>query len=295
MENTTISAITARINSFPTLPSVVTRVMEVTADPESSANDLMTIISQDQSLTITILKMANSAFFGMVKKVSSLQHAVSVLGFKAIRNVVLARSVFKSFKDIGSKNQFDIRAFWEHSFLCGLSAKIIAQEFKGDKNDFFVAGLIHDIGKLVIYMALPMKFSEIVNLSGSPRLRTFDAEKEVLGITHDDVGMDLLDKWLFPEELVASVGFHHQPHKANAQSQFALAVYAADLLAHISESQDDEEAITGMKDELFSPEIVSLFQSHKIEWNEADLEGFQNELRNIKEEEAGALSILTGE
>ncbi len=294
MENTTISLITTRIDSFPTLPAVVTKVMQITADPDSSATDLMKVISLDQSLTTTILKMANSAFFGMSRKVTSLQVAVTVLGFKAIQNVVLARSVFDSFKAIGSEDQFDIRTFWEHSFVCGLSAKVIAAEFKGDKNDFFVAGLIHDIGKLVIYMALPIKFSGIIKMPGPSNLRTFDAEKEVLGITHDEIGMNLLSKWLFPEELIAAVGFHHRPHEAD-QSQLALVVHAADLLSHISDSQDDEESFAKLKEELFSPKIIELFQSHKIEWNESYLEKLQNELENIKEEEAGALRILTGE
>ncbi len=294
MENRAASLITSRIDSLPALPTIVNKVMQVTADPESSANDLMKVISQDQSLSTAILKMANSAFFGMTRKVTSLQLAVSVLGFKAIQNLVLARSVFKSFKGIGSKNHFNMRAFWEHSFVCGLSAKVIAAEIKGNKDDLFVAGLIHDIGKLVIFMALPIKFAEIVKMSGAVASKTFDVEKQVVGITHDEIAMSLLSRWLFPEELVTAVGFHHRPNEAG-QSQLALAIHAADLLTHISDSKDDEEEFTRLKNELYSPKIIELFQSHKIEWNESSLERLQNGLRDIKEEEAGALGILTRE
>ncbi len=294
MENSTIALITSRIDSLPALPTVVNKVMQVTADPNSSATDLMNVINQDQSLSTAILKMANSAFFGMTRKVTSLQLAVSVLGFTAIQNLVLARSVFKSFKGIGSKNHFDMRAFWKHSFACGLSAKVIAAEIKGDKNDLFVAGLIHDIGKLVIYMALPMKFAEIIKMSGDVASKTFDVEKQVVGITHDEIAMSLLSRWLFPEELVTAVGFHHRPNEAD-QSQLALAIHAADLLTHISDSKDNEEEFTKLKDELYSPKVIELFQSHKIEWNESNLERLQNDLANIKEEEGSVLGTLTGE
>lgn len=293
MENIQISAITARIDSFPTLPTVVTKVMEISADPRSSASDLMKVVSQDQSLTTTILRTANSAFFGMVKKVSSLQHAITVLGFKAVRNVVLARSVFKSFKAVGSKDQFDIRRFWEHAFVCGLSAKIIAAEFQHDKNELFVAGLIHDIGKLIIYMALPLKFAEIISMTGSSSTRTFTAEKDIIGITHDQVAMELLKKWLFPDEIVAAVGFHHNPREAGKQSQIASAIYAANLLTHIYESRNDEESSTHLKDDFFSSESLAPFLANKIERKESYLEEFQQKLTQKKEEEAGTLSILT--
>ena len=143
--------LTEKIDSFPTLPTVVTRVMQVTADPKSSTKDLLAIISPDQSLTMSILKMANSAFFGLPREISSLQQALTILGFKEIQNLVLAKAVFNSFKNIQKNGPFNINKFWEHSFLCGLLSKIIANDIKKDNNEFFVAGLIHDIGKLIIF------------------------------------------------------------------------------------------------------------------------------------------------
>ncbi len=287
-----IATLTTRIDSFPALPMVVERIMALTADPESSAEDLMKVISQDQALATAILKMANSAFFGMARRVSSLQQAVTVLGFKEIRNLVLARSVFRSFKTLSSEGQFDIHRFWEHSFSCGLAAKIIGAELNMDKNECFVAGLIHDIGKLVIYLALPMKFSEIVNKAGHANLMTFDAEKITLGITHDKVGMDLLNKWLFPENLISAVGFHHQPHESKVEPLFSMTVFAADLLVHISELDNDAELENSLKQAFLSPEITDFFYSYGVKWQASALDTFQQALTQKKDEEAGIMGIL---
>jgi len=106
----------ARIESMPTLPAVALRVMEVTADPKSSANDLMGIISPDVSLTTKILKIANSPFYGLTRGISSLKHAVTVLGFKEIRNLVISTVAFESFKNLKQNGKFDINKFWRHSF-----------------------------------------------------------------------------------------------------------------------------------------------------------------------------------
>jgi len=146
MSSENIVALTACIQSFPTLPTVVNRVMEITANPESSTTELMDVIRPDISLTAVILKTANSAFFGLSRKVSTLDQAITILGFKEIRNVVIARAVFDSFKHLKKDKQFNINSFWEHSFVCGIVAKVIAQDMKYPANEFFIAGLIHDIG-----------------------------------------------------------------------------------------------------------------------------------------------------
>lgn len=287
-----LSALTDRIDAFPTLPTVAVRVMEITANPESSSKELMKVISHDQSLAAAILKMANSPFFGLVKEVSSIQHALTVLGYTEIRNLVLTKTLFNSFKNLRKDSRFDIGGFWEHSLSCGLAAKIIAADLKGDTNDFFMAGLIHDIGKLIIYMALPMEFSEIIETAGPLKHRMFEAEKDILGVTHEEVGMMLLKRWMFPENLLTAVGFHHRPCEAKKESLFPLVVHAADLLTYLNESPDDKEAEPVLSEELFCSEIIDLSRSHGLKWDEAALERFQEELVRRKEEEAETLASL---
>jgi len=294
MNSNAVSILTARIDSFPTLPTVVTQVMEITADPESSAEDLMKVIIPDQSLTATILKIANSAFFGFMRKVSSLQQALMVLGFSEIRNIVLAKTMFNSFKDTKNRSGFNIRKHWEHSFECGLGAKIIAADLKHTGNEFFVAGLIHDIGKLIIYMALPMDFSKIIERTGASGFSTFQAEESVLGTTHEELGMRLLKRWLFPENLITAVGFHHHPHGAGSKelSLFPLAVYVADLLTYMIDLPDEMEADLSPEDKSLYSQILSVSRSFGIEWNESDLERLKEDLTEQKEKEAGTLSLF---
>ena len=152
MGKKTVSAIVEKIEAMPSLPTVTFQVMEITADPKSSANDLVEIISPDVSLTAKILKIANSPLYGLTREISSLQHALTVLGFKEIRNLVISTVAIENFKDIEQDGKFDIKGFWKHSFCCGLAAKIIATSFMNKGNELFVAGLLHDIGKLVIYI-----------------------------------------------------------------------------------------------------------------------------------------------
>jgi HD-like signal output (HDOD) protein len=265
--------------------------MEVTADPSSSAKDLMDVINPDQALTATILKMANSAFFGLSRTVSSLQQALSILGFKEIQNLVLAKAVFNSFQSINNDGQFDVKQFWEHSFLCGLASKIIAIEIRGASNDFFVAGLIHDIGKLVMYMALPAEFSRILETAGPINHKMFEVEKTTLGVTHDELGMRLLKRWMFPENLLIAIGFHHRPKEAKQMQLFPIAVQVADLIVHLNESSDDDRDEI-KPEEIFGPEIINLWQSHGLKWDASDLKRFQQELKKKKEEEAATLNLL---
>ena len=292
MDSDPISTLAARIDSFPTLPTVVAQVIEITANPESSARDLMGVIGPDQSLTATILKIANSAFFGLARGVSSLQQALTVLGFTEIRNVVLAKAVFSSFKNLRKDRQFDIGEFWEHSFLCGLVAKTIATDLRGDSNELFVAGLIHDIGKLIVWMTLPMEFYKIIDTTGSSKLMTCRAEKSILGVAHDELGMKLLKRWMFPENLVTAVGFHHRPQEAKRHSLFSLVVHLSDLVAHVSEVPDGGEDDTFLKEALSDPEIIEMSRSHGLEWNASAVEKLREKLVRRKEEEAGTLSLF---
>jgi HD-like signal output (HDOD) protein len=291
--NPNITALlTEKIDSFPTLPTVVTRVMQVTADPKSSTKDLLAVISPDQSLTMSILKMANSAFFGLPREISSLQQALTILGFKEIQNLVLAKAVFNSFKNVQKNGPFDINKFWEHSFLCGLLSKIIANDIKKDNNEFFVAGLIHDIGKLIIFLAIPREFYRIIQTPTSVTFRMFQEEQHILGLTHGEIGMKLLKRWLFPETLITAVGFHHSPHEVENHTLFSLVVYLADLLTYLENSTDDNENAIQLEESLFHPDTIRLLSSFGLEWNESALQRIQQELARCKEEEAGVLNML---
>ncbi len=297
MGSNATSTLIAQIESIPTLPTVALRVMEVTSDPQSSASDLMEIIGPDISLTTKILKIANSPFYGLTKEVSSLQHAVTVLGFKEIRNMVISTVAFESFKNFKQDDKFDIKRFWRHSFCCGLAAKIIAVELKSSSNDLFVAGLVHDIGKLVMYIAFPAEFLKLVDMISPLKLKytAFEAEKNVFEMIHDEVGMKLLKKWMFPENLVTAVGFHHHPLDADKKSLFPIIVHVADILAHVYEMQtedEEDEEDESPDNELFYNDIVTLSKSFGIDWKVSDLSRFQDALAESMKKEADTMKLF---
>lgn len=291
-----ISILISQIDSIPTLPTVACRVMEITANQNSTANDLMKVIAPDISLTTKILKMANSPFFGAIRKVTSLQHAITVLGFKEVRNLVISAVVFESFMKIEKDAKFDVRKFWKHSFICGLAAKIIATDTKNASNEFFVAGLIHDIGKLVIYMALPNEYFKLVEAARHLKLKftAFETEKRIIGMTHDKVGMRLLKKWMFPESLLTGVGFHHHLQETDKKYLLPLVIHIADIFSHIYEMQTVVEDDDRLKTETLYPGIIKLAQSYGIEWDESYLNRLQQSLAENIEKEAVTFSLLFG-
>ncbi len=285
------STLIARIQSLPTLPTIALRVIEVTSDPESSANDLMKIISPDVSLTTKILKIANSPFYGHTREISSLQHAVTVLGYLEIRNLVIATAAFDSFKNFKHDGKFDIGKFWQHSFCCGLAAKLIASDLKNKSNELFVAGLVHDIGKLAMYLTFPVEFMTQVEIMSPLKIKytAFEAEKGVFGMTHDEVGMKLLERWMFPKGLISAVGFHHRPQEADKKSLYPVIIHIADILTHVYEMEgegvDVDEDGDSFDTELFYDDIVTLSRSYGINWEVSDLGRLQEALaRSIKEE-----------
>lgn len=287
-----VSALASSIDNLPPLPTVAGRVMEITADPESSVQDLMKVVNADQSLAIMILKMANSSFFGFARSVDSLRQALTILGFTEIRDLVLARAVFGSFKNVGKDDKFEMQQFWRHSFVCGLGARIIGAELKWTGHDFFVAGLIHDIGKLVMLMTFPTEFSKAIDMTGPVKQMAFEAEKSIFGVTHDEVGMMLLKRWMFPESLIAAVGYHHHPREAKAETRFSLVIHAADILAHLDEPCEETRAECSTDGEYLGVDVVNLFQEHGFEWDEDALENFLQELAEQKERNSDLLKLF---
>ena len=294
MSSHAASTLIARLKSIPTLPTVALRVMEITANPKSSANDLMGIISPDVSLTTKILKIANSPFYGLTREISSLQHAVTVLGFKEIRNLVISTVAFESFKNLEQNSKFDINKFWRHSFYCALAAKAIAVDLKIESSELFVAGLVHDIGKLAMYITFPSEFMMQAEIMNPLKIKytAFEAEKDVFGMTHDEVGMKLLKKWMFPESLLTAVGYHHRPQEADKKSNFPIIVHVADILTHVYEMQAEAEEGEPFEANLFYGDAIKLSKSFGMDWDVSDLSRFQQTLKESIKQEADTINLF---
>jgi putative nucleotidyltransferase with HDIG domain len=222
----------AKVEDLPTLPRTVLRITELVNDPRASARDLSRVITDDQVLTARLLKLVNSSFYGFPQRVSTVTSAIVLVGFDAIRNLLLTTSVLDLFPSRTPQVRRYQETLWDHSLACAIGAKAIGAVVRCEKlEEIFVAGLLHDIGKIVVMSLLPEKFDRIIVRAREGRLLIAEAEKEVLSCTHADIGRLLLERWNLPTKLMHTIAFHHAPLEAGAYVQEAAIVHLADILA----------------------------------------------------------------
>ncbi len=294
MINPNLTVINNQINSIPALPATVTKVMAVTANPESSANDLMQVILPDQTMCGTILKVANSAFFGIPRGVSTIERAVVVLGYAEIRNIVIGKAIFSSFPKLSRENKNTVSLFWEHAFTCGLAAKIIGDHLHLPPSELFIAGLIHDIGKLVMLMAFPNDYPVLQELSNPCNLDNADEEHSKFAISHDKAGLQLARRWLLPEQLCMAIGFHHSPQKAPSLNQYPLIVQVADILSLMychSESMKRKDVEKIFVD--FFPETATMWQANNLAFKTENVGLWYELLQQQRENDQEILSAFS--
>lgn len=283
-----------QIDSFPPLPATVAHVLSVTGNPESSVHDLIQAILPDQSLCVSILKIANSALYGRSEKVGSLETAIMVLGFNEVQNIVLGRSVLTAFKDVGKKDKVAIEQFWDHSFTCGLAAKIIAEHLAlTSPGQFFIGGLIHDIGKLAMLLTFPNEYSPAFWLPGFSNSERLLEEQQTFSISHGEVGYRLLKHWHFPETLLSAIGYHHTPHTAPKFKGFPLLIQLADLLAFLCCNQNllaNRELFTVIPSYL--PEFEQQWSEQNLPWDTYTLEAWFAWIKIDRSHGSAIMSIL---
>ena len=234
MNNTKLTDLTRiikRVEDLPTLPRIVLKITELVNNPKSSARDLAGVITDDQVLTARLLKFVNSSFYGFPQNISTATDAIVLLGFDAIRNLLLTTSMFDLFSNKNKENELKREKMWDHSLGCAVAAKVIGDYMRhDDPEELFVSGLLHDIGKIVEMLFLPDDFAGVVSMVENKNILMLAAEDHVLGYTHADVGRLLAERWNLPSKLVTVIACHHQPGLAGRFSQEAAIVHLADIL-----------------------------------------------------------------
>lgn len=219
---------------LPTLPDVIIRLLSAVDNPESTASDVARIISSDPAMMVKILKLVNSPFYGMPRQIATLTQATVVMGFAAIRNVALTIAVFDEFgRSDGNPSQLEFtrEKFWEHSIATAMMANMVATQAGYGKNeDAFIAGLLHDIGKIVFDRYLHDDFIAALTLADAGGMSIFDAEMNVMGESHAFVGSWLADRWHLPPHLVDAMRHHHAPQESQMDWQLVAVVNIADKL-----------------------------------------------------------------
>lgn len=288
-----LNSINSRIESFPALPAIVTKIMAATADPECCATDLMRIILPDQNMCATILKVANSAFFGIPREVKTLERAIVVLGNEEIKNIVIGKAIFASFPKMSKESRQRVGLFWEHTFTCGLAAKIIGEQLHLSPSELFIAGLIHDIGKMAMFLSFPDEYPLLSELTDHPLFSTITEERKNFSISHDQVGLKLAEKWLLPEQLITAIGYHHAPHNASTFRQYPLIIQVADILSRMYSSPEilrPQDVSKIFAD--FLPETSVLWKEIGLEWDDGNLGRWFEELKSCQENNQAILSLF---
>lgn len=234
MEKSKLKELVAKIEKLPTLPVVVARVNAMVQNPKTSAREVGAAIATDPSLSAKVLRLVNSAYFGFPSQISSVSHATTILGFNAIQNLALSATVFQMFHVDGAEELFDRRAFWEHSLGVGILSRLLAEKFKyPDREEAFTAGLIHDVGKIVLDQFAHEDFRAVINKVKADNLLLFEAETQLLGLNHANVGYILSQKWNLPKKLQDPLAYHHAPGLSKHNPQLTGIVHFADILCRI--------------------------------------------------------------
>lgn len=195
------------VHDLPTLPVIITRILETVADETSSASELTALLEQDHAISAKLLRLANSAFYGLRHRVDNIRRAVVVLGFNEVRQLALATSVFDT---LSKRKQFafDPEDFWMHSLGAARGAHLVAEKYcpTGTREGAFTAGLLHDIGKYVLALVLKEEYREIVQEAQNSRRVLREVEFEKMGTTHARVGRWIGEKWRFPPSILNAIG-----------------------------------------------------------------------------------------
>lgn len=217
------------IRELPTFPTTALEVMRLASDSETSVAELSKIVSRDPALSARILRVANSKYYGLAKKISTIEWAIVALGFETLRKTVLSLTLIDLFK--GAKH-FDPRRFWKHAMDTASAARSIAKEMKNRiPGEAYAAGLLHDIGTLVLYRFFSEDFEEIQRLEEKEGLPLSQAELVVVGTSHADIGAWLAEKWNFPAHFVEAIRYHHSPGYAQINPELTAIVHVANQIA----------------------------------------------------------------
>ena len=217
------------IRNLPSIPVVIFEVSRLLEDPMTNASDLAELISKDQGMVTKILTIANSPFYGLTKKVSTIEFAIVILGFENIKNIIVALSMIGAFK--GKGKNWNRKKYWHHCLATASIAKRLAEDLGYPKSgEAFTAGLLHDLGIAIIQLYFNNEYNKIYKIVNSGKASFLDAEMEVLNTTHQEIGNLLVERWNLPKTISDSILFHHNPGQSEENKSLVSIVHFADYL-----------------------------------------------------------------
>ncbi len=275
-----------KIEQLPTLPMVVTRIMQMVENPKTSAADITKVISLDPALTVKILKLVNSAYYGFPKKITTITHAIMILGFEDVKNIALSVSVFDMFKGDSVEGGFDRVAFWQHSISVGVCAKLLAKRLRHkDPEEAFIAGLLHDIGKIILDQFFHEELVQILREVREKNTLFINAERTLFGMDHTEIGRIVARKWGLPNEIVDCISAHHDPTASEELDILVSIVHASDIFTRINKiGSGGDDLVPQLKKEAWT----------KLKLQPTDLKKIYEELHVEVEKASAFLEFTTG-
>ena len=219
-----------KIDGLPVFPATHAEIMKLAKSENATSEALAEQIKMDPSMLATILKLVNSAYYGLRKKVDSLKVAVSLLGFEEIANLVMSAQVFQGLGGYKNKLGLDLKGFWRHSVGTGFVARSVAKKLQTEAETAFLGGMLHDIGKVVLDRFFPDYYIQVMGLVKGGEMSIAQAEEDVLGLTHAEVGGQLAAEWKFSENLQNVIMYHHAPETARRYQRLVGLVHLSDVI-----------------------------------------------------------------
>ena len=273
----------ARIENLPTLPSVYADVDKICQNPDASADEMSRVIETDPSITLKLLKLANSAFFGFTRRISTVRDAISLLGNKTVRNAILNISIFEATKDLPNSAGLNKKQFWAHSAGTGSIARFLSDRLKLGRDDAFTAGIIHDMGKIILDAIYADYYREVLRLVSARGISILEAEQQVLSLGHTEIGQELAAHWRLPDELLEAITYHPAPNRAEKDEQIAAMIHVSDALCRKLMIGSGGDSVTPETD----PKALE-----RLGLAPETLDGWQTEIVEVVRRDKAIMSVL---
>jgi putative nucleotidyltransferase with HDIG domain len=210
--------IETQVEQLPVMPATVKGIIELCSSPEAPVDELSLLVAADPFLSGQLLKLVNSAHYALVSEITSLSRAITLLGFNTVKTLALSAVVIKALSKAMKTRNLPVAGFWTHSISVGVAALLLDQARhagSADRDDYLLGGLLHDLGKVFF----GSEYQEVLTMVENEPLSLIEAEKQVLGIDHQEIGLLIARKWNFDENLIRCIGFHHNPPAAEGQDR----------------------------------------------------------------------------
>jgi HD-like signal output (HDOD) protein len=227
-----VFGVVKKVAALATLPEVTSRIIQTVEDPRSTAAKLHQIVAHDPALVTRILKVVNSAFYGLPGQIGSVERAIVLLGLNAVKNIAVAASIGQLFRSGKLCEGFAARDLWTHCIAVGVAARDLAKQMKSPiADEAFLAGMIHDIGILIELQIFPDQLRAVCEEAKAGQRTFCELEEQIIGMDHQQLGSALAEQWKFPRSCQLVAGYHHRPHGLIEQNRMLVnVVYVADTI-----------------------------------------------------------------